>query len=150
LLFEDRGQGSPRVFRIDVNPSGKNCLLADKCAREIEASLYGQVGAGFDDLSEQLSQDELFSEVLGAHDNTIGMAPATHDWKKKQDNEERAPKEKQFPAGAHAITCQEGLSRFHMQQSQMPLQPAEQKVGEERQQCGGNGSCQDYLIVHHG
>ncbi len=44
--------------------SGEDRLLADECAGEIEAALDGQVSAGFDDLSEEFSEDELLGEVL--------------------------------------------------------------------------------------
>ena len=79
LLFENRSQGRARVFRINVDSSGEDCLLADKCSSQVKTALHSHVVAGFDALSEQLSEDELFGEILGANDNPIGMAFAAHN-----------------------------------------------------------------------
>jgi hypothetical protein len=73
VLFENRGQRRARVFRIDIDSSGENRLLANKSSRQIETPLYGQMSASFDDLSEQFSKDELLGEILGSNHNAIGL-----------------------------------------------------------------------------
>src|ERR1700730_10663936 len=40
--------------------------------------------------------------------------------------------------------------RLHPPRPQSPLHSSEHKVGEERQQRGRNGACQNHLVVHHG
>src|ERR1700723_878593 len=65
LLFENCGQRGACVFRIDIDSSRENRLLADEGAREIEAALHWQVGSSFYDLREYFSENDLLGKVLG-------------------------------------------------------------------------------------
>jgi hypothetical protein len=104
LLFENRGQRRARIFRIDIDSSGKNGLLADECASQIKAALDGQMSAGFNDLSEDFSENELLGEILGADHNAIRMAFATRDREKKQEDQKCADDLRK--AGADGINRQ--------------------------------------------
>src|SRR4029077_8460636 len=90
LLFENRRQCRARVFRIDVDSSGEDCLVADECASQVETALHRQMSAAFDDLSEQLSEDELLGEVLGANYNAICVSFATDNQQEKHEDEQYA------------------------------------------------------------
>jgi len=68
-----------RIFRIDVNSSGEDCLMTDECASQIETAFYREMSAGFHDLREQFSEDELLGEVLGSHHDSIRLPFATSD-----------------------------------------------------------------------
>ena len=88
LLFENRCERRTRIFRVDIDSSGEDRLLADECAGQVEAAFHGEVSPDFDDLSEQFSQDELLGEVLGTNDNSIRMTFTTDDRKKKREDEQ--------------------------------------------------------------
>ncbi len=72
--FENRGQGGAGVFGIDIDAAAENRLLADVCARQVEAALDRQVGLVFDLLGEDFAEDELLGEVLGADDDAVSRA----------------------------------------------------------------------------
>src|SRR6266403_1209479 len=127
------------------------------------------MSAGFDDLSEKFSEDELLGEVLGAHHNPICVPPATCKRKKKHENEQyedRLRVSGQMPNLNHkghevsrskpqrretvVILSVLGGSRFCSQRSQSPLQSSEHKVRKQRQQRRRNGSRQNHLVVDHG
>jgi hypothetical protein len=63
------------------------------------------VSSGFDDLSEQFSQDELLCEVLGPNHNPIRMTFTTCDRQKKQKNEDCA--DDQFSSSADGVNSHE-------------------------------------------
>ena len=90
LLLQHRSQRRSCVFGINVNAPGKNRLLANKCSRQIEAPLHRKVSLSFDDLSEQLSQNHLLGEILGANHNSIAAAFAAHHRQKKQESKQQA------------------------------------------------------------
>ena len=90
LLFENSGQRGARVFRVDIDASGQDRLLTDKCACQVEAALNGQVSASFDQLREEFSENELLGEVLRADDDAAGVIAATHHGQKKPGRQKRA------------------------------------------------------------
>src|SRR5580692_3912718 len=86
LLFENRRQRRARVFRVDVDSSGENRLLADECASKIKATLHQQMSSSFDDLREKFSEDELLGEVLRPNHNAIRITFTTYERQEKQDD----------------------------------------------------------------
>ena len=90
LLFKNCRQCRARIFRIDVDSSGENRLVADEGASQVETALHRQMSAGFDDLSEQFSEDELLGEVFGANDNAICISFTSNDGQEKQEDEKCA------------------------------------------------------------
>ena len=62
--------------------------MTDECASQVEAALHRQMSAGFDDLCEQFSEDELLGEVFGANNDSICMPLATCKRKNKHEDEQ--------------------------------------------------------------
>src|SRR5450755_4390206 len=86
LLLENRRQRRAGVLGVDVDSSSEDCLVTDEGASKVEAAFDQHVGAGFDNLGEEFSEDELLGEVLGANHNAIATMRATGDGEKKQDD----------------------------------------------------------------
>src|SRR5208282_558234 len=102
LFFENRRQRGAGIFRVDVDSSGEDCLLANERASQIEAALHGQMSPAFDDLSEQFSQNELLSEILGSNHDPVRMPFTTRD-RQKQEDEQQQFADELFRVGAHGI-----------------------------------------------
>src|ERR1035438_8676088 len=98
LLFENGGQRGARVFRVDIDASSQDRLLTDECACQVEAALHGQVSSGFDQLREELSENELLGEIFRADDDAAGVIAATHHGQKKRGREKRTT-EPRYRAG---------------------------------------------------
>ncbi len=77
-LLEDGGERGAGVLDVAIDAAADERLLAEIAAGEIEAALdlvglaFGLVD-GFDLLGEELAEDDLFGEVLGADDD-LGAA----------------------------------------------------------------------------
>ena len=71
ILFEDGGQGGAGVFRVDVDASAEDRLVADVAAGQVETALHREMGLVFDLLGNEFAQDELLGKVLGADDDPI-------------------------------------------------------------------------------
>ena len=61
--------------------------MADECASQVETALHRQMSAGFDDLCEQFSEDELLSEVFRSNYDSIRVSFTTCKRKKKHEDE---------------------------------------------------------------
>src|SRR5438309_1322613 len=82
VVFErEEGEGGAGVFGVEVNASGQNRLLANECARKVEAAFHGEVGSSFNELSEKLSEDQLFGEIFGTDHDLIFRMGASGDRK---------------------------------------------------------------------
>ena len=62
--------------------------MTDEGASQIETALNRQMSAGFDDLSEKFSENELLGKVLGADYDAICVPLATCKRKKKHEDEQ--------------------------------------------------------------
>ena len=71
ILFEDGGQGGAGVFRVDVDASAEDRLVADVAAGQVETALDREMGFVFDLLGDEFAKDELLGKVLGADDDPI-------------------------------------------------------------------------------
>ncbi len=67
-MFEDRGQRGAGVFGISVDASGKNALMGNVSAAEIETAFDGEMSFVFDLLGNEFSEDDLLGEVLASDD----------------------------------------------------------------------------------
>src|ERR1700735_4904093 len=56
LLFENRGERGCGVFRIDIDSSGENRLLANESSGQIKPAFDGEMSSGLDDLGEEFSE----------------------------------------------------------------------------------------------
>src|SRR5258706_6950094 len=90
LLFENRRERRARIFRINIDSSGEDCLMTDECASQVETAFNRQLSAGFDDLSEQFSEDELLSEVFRSNYDSICVSFTSYDRQEKQEDEKGA------------------------------------------------------------
>ena len=63
-FLQNRGKRRARVLGINIDAIGKDRLMGNIAAREIEAPLHRNVQPVFEVLSYQLSQDHLLGEVL--------------------------------------------------------------------------------------
>jgi len=98
-LFEDGGEGGAGVLDVGVDAAADEGLLADVAAGEVEAAIDAATAKGFDLLSEELADDGLLGEVLGANDDARGAwgrAGGQADGSKEEGGVERA-----CDAGAH-------------------------------------------------
>ena len=64
--------------------------MADECASQVETALDGQMSAGFDDLSEKFSEDELLGEVFRSNHDSICVSLTSNDRQEKQEDEKCA------------------------------------------------------------
>jgi hypothetical protein len=65
-LVEDGGEGGAGVFDIKVELAGLESFVDEERAAEVGLADDGDAGAGFDVLSEEFGEDNLFGEELGA------------------------------------------------------------------------------------
>ena len=61
--------------------------MADEGTSQVKTAFNRQMSAGFDDLCEQFSEDELLSEVFRSNHNAICVSFTTNDRQKKQEDE---------------------------------------------------------------
>src|SRR5215469_11496418 len=87
FFLQNRGQRGSRVFRIEVDASREDGLMANEGSRQIKAPLDAKTGFAFQPLCENLAQDRLFGEVLRAHHNAV-FARGTARRQKETRNEE--------------------------------------------------------------
>src|ERR1700674_5274838 len=90
LLFKNCRQCRARIFRIDIDSSGEDCLVADECASQVETAFHRQMSTGFDDLREQFSEDELLGEVFRSNHDSICVSFTSNDRQEKQEDEKCA------------------------------------------------------------
>src|SRR6266404_2354855 len=83
-LFEDGGEGRAGVLRIEVDPTGQDCLVTYESARQIETALHFEMSTPFDDLREHLAQNQLLGEILAADDNATRTTTAAKDRQEEQ------------------------------------------------------------------
>src|SRR6266852_4742279 len=124
--------------------------MADEGTSQVETALHGQVSAGFDNLCEQFSEDELLGEVFRSNYDSICVSFTSNDRQEKQEDEKCADDfrraaadriDRQFILISDAyLRCLSQMLismlklRFRTQRPQSLLQSSEHKVGEERQQ----------------
>jgi hypothetical protein len=91
-LFENSGQRRSRIFRINIDSSGENRLLANKSSSQIKTALHCKMRASFNNLSEEFSQNKLLGKILGANHNSIGMMFASNIWQDDHKSKDQPPK----------------------------------------------------------
>ena len=64
--------------------------MADEGTSQVETALHRQMSAGFDDLCEQFSEDELLGEVFRSNYDSICVSFTSNDRQEKQEDEKSA------------------------------------------------------------
>ena len=73
LLFQNGGQGGARVFRINIDSTRQDSLMADVGSGEVKAAFYLEGSVGFHLLRHELAQHQRLSKILGADDDAVSV-----------------------------------------------------------------------------
>jgi len=88
-LLENGGQGCAGVFGVNIDSSGEDGLVADEGAGKVEPALDREMGARFDDLCEELSENQLLGEIFGADYDTVRMSGAAGYGQEQREGQEK-------------------------------------------------------------
>ena len=77
LLFQNGGQSGARVFRINIDSTRQDSLMANVGSGEVEPAFYLEGSVGFNFLRHELAQNQRLSEILGADDDAVRVRRRT-------------------------------------------------------------------------
>ena len=99
-LVEDGGEGGAGVFDIKVELAGLESFVDEERAAEVGLADDGDAGAGFDVLSEEFGEDNLFGEELGADDDS-GLSRFVASGKEVEEVKETKEVKERGKSAAH-------------------------------------------------
>ena len=75
--MKDSDKSGARVFRINIDSTRQDSLMANVGSGEVEPAFYLEGSVGFNFLRHELAQNQRLSEILGADDDAVRVRRRT-------------------------------------------------------------------------